>query len=195
MDKTCCIFGDSVVQAEYVKNSWPTLLREFLEEKYKNDWFDFFNLGIGGNTTYDILKRLKNECEARMSTQIVFGIGVNDSGYYKNSGDQIVPKEKFAGNLGKIIEISKKFTSDITFVGLVLGDDSLLQPFPESSQGKSYSRDRVVEYDKALENVATENGCKYIYLFDKLNNGDFMDGLHPNEKGHNKMFEEIKKFF
>ena len=94
-----------------------------------------------------------------------------------------------------ITKVAKRITQDVTFVGLVLGDDSLLQPFPESSKGKSYTAERVKNYDSLLKEIAEKNECKYIYLFDKLNFNDFQDGLHPNESGHKKMFEEIKKHF
>jgi len=195
MDKTFCVFGDSVVQAAYVKVSWVDLIKGYLEEKYKDDFINLFNLGIGGNTTDDVVARLKNESLARIPTSFIFGIGVNDSGFFKEPLKPIVEKERFVNNLEKIIRISKKLTKDIIFIGLVLGDDSLLQPFPESSQGKSYTAERVKEYDGLLKKTAEVNGCKYIYLFDKLNFRDFQDGLHPNDNGHNKMFEEIKKYF
>lgn len=195
MDKTFCIFGDSVVQAAYIKESWVNLLRIYLENKFKDEIVNVFNLGIGGNTTDDILTRLGVESKFRVPTTIIIGCGVNDSGYFKEPSKPIVEKERFKSNLESLIVMSKKFTVDITFVGLVLGDDSLLQPFPGSSSGKSYTKERSIEYDSELKKTAEGNGCKYIYLFDKLNYEDFSDGLHPNESGHRKMFEEIKKFF
>ena len=195
MDKTFCVLGDSVVQAAYVKISWVDLMKIFLELRHRNDFINLFHLGVGGNTANDILQRLESELSARGATSIIVGVGVNDSGYFKAPSKPIVEKERFVNNLEKIIRISKKLTKDIIFIGLVLGDDSLLQPFPESSQGKSYTAERVKEYDGLLKKTAEVNGCKYIYLFDKLNFRDFQDGLHPNDNGHNKMFEEIKKYF
>lgn len=194
MDKTICVFGDSVVQAAYIKRNWVDLLKNHLEEKYTNDFVNVFNLGIGGNTTDDVLDRFESELETRGATTIIFGIGVNDSGYFKITSKPIVEQARFVSNLEKIINLAKKYSQDIIFVGLVLGDDSLLQPFPGSSKGKSYERERTESYDELLKTTVEKVGCKYIYLYDKLEFRDFLDGLHPNESGHRKMFEEIKKY-
>jgi len=195
MNKIYCVFGDSVVHAAYIKESWVELLEGYLQEKYREDFVDVFNLGINGNTTDDVLARLENESLVRNPTSFIFEVGVNDSGYFRVPSKPIVEKERFISNLEKLIKLAKKFTGDITFIGLVLGDDSLLQPYPDSSKGKSYTVDGVKEYDKILKEIVEKNGCKYIYLFDKLNFDDFSDGLHPNGAGHKKMFEEIKKYF
>ncbi len=193
MDRTYCVFGDSIVQAAYIKNSWVDFLKNYLEEKHVEDFINVFNLGIGGNTTDDVLSRLENEAKFRGPTSLIFGVGINDSGYFRFPEKPIVEKERFISNLENIIKISKKFTNDIIFTGLVLGDDSLLQPFPGSSQGKSYTTERTIGYDKLIKEIAEKNNCKYIYLFDKLGFEDFSDGLHPNESGHKKIFEVIIK--
>jgi lysophospholipase L1-like esterase len=195
MDKTYCIFGDSVAQASYVATSWVELFRRFLEEKYPNDFINVFNLGIGGNTTNDLLTRFTNECLVRGPTSLIFQIGVNDSGYFRKLPNYIVSEENFKSNLNSLIKEAKKFSKDIAFLGLVLGDDSILRPLPESSTGKSYIKPRVDKYDSIIKEIVEKEGCKYIYLLDKLAFADFQDGLHPNDQGHGKIFKEIKKFF
>ena len=195
MDKTYCIFGDSVTQAAYIKNSWVDLIRQYFEEKYNNQFINVFNLGIGGNTSDDILKRFKTESEARMPTDIIFAFGVNDSGYFRTLDKPIIPEGRFIKNIEKLIGQAKTFSKNITFIGLTLGDDSLLKPFPESSQGKSYDITRVKDYNKTLNEIANENQCKFISIINTLNFDDFLDGLHPNEEGHRKMFDVIKESF
>lgn len=195
MDKTYCIFGDSVTQAAYIKNSWADLLRQYLEEKYNDQFINVFNLGIGGNTSDDIIKRFKTESEARMPTDIIFAFGVNDSGYFRTLDKPIVPEERFIKNIESLINEAKTFSKNITFIGLTLGDDSLLKPFPESSQGKSYDLNRVKGYDKTLCEMTNKNLCKFVSIIDALEFDDFLDGLHPNDKGHRKMFDVIKESF
>ena len=46
MDRTYCIFGDSVTQAAYVKTGWVDLLKQCLESKYSDDFINVFNLSI-----------------------------------------------------------------------------------------------------------------------------------------------------
>ncbi|MBP9758720.1 hypothetical protein KBD45_03420 [Candidatus Dojkabacteria bacterium] len=195
MDKTYCIFGDSVTQAAYVKSGWVDLFREYLEVKGADQFVNIFNLGIGGNTSVDILKRFKVESEARMPTEIIFAVGVNDSGYFRTLDKPIVSKEIFIENIESLIKEAKSFTNNITFIGLTLGDDSLFKPFPESSQGKSYDLHRVRDYDKTIEEIATRNQCRFVSLIEALKFEDFFDGLHPNDDGHMKMFNIIKDYF
>lgn len=195
MDRTYCIFGDSVAQAAYVKTGWVEQFRQFLEEKYPGDFINVFNLGIGGNTSENILQRFAFESSARKPTDIIFAIGINDSGYSKILSKPIVEENKFVANLEELISMAKKYCQNISFIGLALGDDSILKPFSKSSTGKSYSKERAKIYDRIIYNISEKNRCKFVYLMDKLNFEDFQDGLHPNEKGHRKMFEIIKNHF
>jgi lysophospholipase L1-like esterase len=152
-------------------------------------------LGINGNTSTDILNRFKKESEARNPTDIVFAFGVNDSGYFKTMDNLIVPEDVFTRNVEELIDLAKSITSNITFIGLTLGDDKLLKPLPQSSRGKSYDLNRVKIYDEKIKRIAEDNFCKYVPLTNMLEESDFMDGLHPNDQGHRKMFEVIKNYF
>lgn len=195
MDKTICVFGDSTVQAAYVKAGWVDLLRRHLEEKYPRDFVNVFKLGIGGHTSDDILQRFESEARVRAPSAIIFAFGVNDSGYFKVLTRPIVSAQRFTANVQAIITKAKQFSSDITFIGPALGDDSLLKPFPGSSRGKTYDRSRTEVYNRILEKTVTAGGCRFINLLDKLQPADFQDGLHPNDQGHTKIFEVIKNHF
>lgn len=178
MDKCYCIFGDSVTQAPYVEIGWPELLRRFLEDKYTNDYIHVFSLGISGNTAEDILGRFESESAVRLPTTLIFAIGINDS---KEDDEQ-----EFRADLEEIIKQAKKITADIVFVGAVLGDwqeDDLM------------SKRKTDRYNLILSGVAQANQCRFISLQDTLADADFMDGLHPNDVGHRKMFEVIKTYF
>lgn len=161
MDKTFCIFGDSVTQAAYVDVGWVDLLRHYLEQKYPSDFINVFNLGVGGNTSSDIVKRLDSEASARNPTHIIIAVGVNDE-----SPAEII-------NFEKLVQNAQKYTKNITFVGLV----------------NNYS------YNALIRSTIEKQQCKFIDLINALEPSDFMDELHPNDQGHKKMFEEIKKHF
>ena len=195
MDRSICIFGDSVTQADYVEENYVELLRKYLEKQYKDDYIQVYNLGVSGNTTKDILKRFEFESSVRNPTEMIFQIGINDSCYLWTEDKPMVSSDKFESNLKKLIIQAGGFTKNIVFLGLTLGDDSILKPFPGSLMGESYDLARVKKYDKILKEVVEKNFCRFIPLLDKLNFDDFLDGLHPNQNGHTKMFEEIKKYF
>lgn len=189
-----CIFGDSVTYAGYIKDSWANQLRWYLESKSDAE-YHLFNLGINANTSTDVLKRFDVEAAARNPNVIVFAAGVNDSAYLLDTKEPITDIEVFKNNLRILIEKAQEYTKNIIFIGLALGDDSLLKPYPESSRGKSYDISRVKQFDQAIREIAKERSCAYIEIFNNLGFTDFSDGLHPNESGHKKMYEVIKEHF
>ena len=178
MTKTFCVFGDSVTQAAYIPENWVNQLRRYLENKYRDDFIEVFNLGIGGNTTPDILKRFENEASARNPNFLIFAVGINDTKYTQPSN--------FKTNLLKLIMLAKKDTREIFFVGLVLGDWTGDEPF---------SQKKTNNFNQILKETADTTGVNFIDLQGVLTPNDFSDGLHPNVEGHKKMFETIKTEF
>jgi len=189
-----CIFGDSVTYAGYIKEGWVNLLRWHLEDSLDED-VEVFNLGINGETSVEILKRFETEASSREPDKIVFAFGINDSCYIIDTNKPLIDKNIFKDNVIKLLTSAKSYTSEIIFIGLVLGNDSLLKPFPESSTGKSYDHRKSKDYDQILMDLAQKNDCKYISLYETLENSDFLDGLHPNKSGHYKIFNVIKLHF
>jgi lysophospholipase L1-like esterase len=169
---TICIFGDSIVWgASDKKGGWVNSLKSSFM-----DFIHIYNLGVCGDTTDYLLERFKVECEAREPTKIVFAIGINDS-----SSDSGINIKKFENNLNELVKQAKEFTKDIVFIGLTRVDES-------KTQG-DYMNDKISEYDSVLKKVAGES---YVELFDLLEDADLEDGLHPNTKGHEKIFKRIQ---
>ncbi|MAZ67642.1 hypothetical protein CL652_02660 [bacterium] len=90
-------------------------------------------------------------------------------------------------NLG----ISGDTSADMVIVGLTPVIDSMLQPFPWSDSGKCYATKYVKEYNGALESLATKVGVDYISLFDEVKETELPDGLHPDEKAHERIAEKV----
>ncbi len=189
-EECICVFGDSITNGynDFENLGWC----ELLKNKYLSFENNIFNLGISGDNTEDLLKRFKVECEAREPTKIIFAIGINDSQYVLNKNNSRVDLIDFEFNLNRLILQSKCFTGDIIFVGLTKVDEKKVMPIPWN-ETKFYENEIIQKYDKVIEKVATENSLKYIPMFDLLNEGDLDDGLHPNTKGHKKMFEKINE--
>lgn len=62
------------------------------------------------------------------------------------------------------------------------------------SKDKFYSNDNIKKYDSAIKKTCVQNDIPFIQLIDLLEPGDLADGLHPNSRGHEKIFEKIKNF-
>ena len=183
-----CIFGDSITYGyDDLENSgWVNRLRNYTDNEIRK-CINIYNLGIPGINTDDLLKRVESECKFRKPTIIVFAIGINDSRYNDEYG-ACVPIDRFCDNLNRLIDISKKYTSKIVFIGLTnVNEENTIS----SNRDWNYSNQNVTKYDKKIEAVAMEKNVRYISLFDKLDKKDLSDGLHPDANGHEKMFQII----
>jgi len=184
-----CIFGASTTWGAWdsEKGGWVNRLRLFLE---KNDYdIDVYNLGVSGDNTNNILERFEVECEARLPTIIMFSVGDNDSA---KGSEVYIPVDKFKENLNKLIKLSKKFTDKIIFVGTKGIDESRTNPVYWDSS-VSYKLKNTEEYDKIVQEICKKDNVAYINI-PRLKNEELEDGVHPNEKGHEKIFLKVKDY-
>lgn len=194
MEKTICIFGDSITwgAVDPENGGWVAQLRRYFET---NDYdIAVYNQGISGDNTDDLLARFKVECTAREPQIIIFAIGINDSQYIKTKDNPRVSLEKFQNNLVELINQAKNFSDKIVFIGLTKVEQEKLMPIPWSTEEKFYDNDNVVRYNSIIEKVSVEHNLPFLSLLDLLEVNDLDDGLHPNSEGHKKMFLRIKEF-
>ena len=198
------VFGASIAQGYYDKEGgWIDRLKKyFLEQEIIHKWeqsINVFNLAISGNTTSEILERLKLETKPRnyKSHKLIFlfEIGLNDSIIIK--GKDKVSLKIFQKSLNEIIDFAKKYSKNIIFLGLTPVEEEKVSPMPWSPT-ESYSNKRIEEYDAIIRNVCKNYKVKYLDLFKYTNKQGFIkhldDGVHPNSEGHRKIFEIVRDF-
>jgi acyl-CoA thioesterase I len=179
-------FGDSITYGEYdgVFGGWVDILKRYE--------LILFNLGIRGETTEGLVKRISYEMAARNSADgniIFMGYGANDLA--KKDGNYVVNPEKFRNNIWGAIQTAKLFSNDIYLVSIL--------PFSKNvngvvvASGKLRTNDEVVVYNQILKDIAVENSLHYIDFYSAfLEDKEFLlsaDGVHPNEKGYGMMAE------
>ena len=200
------VFGDSIVWGfgDSEKGGWTNLLKVFFQssEYTKNLIFNtVYNLGIGGDTTDLLLERFRNEVEARVEENhgirktdiMIFAIGTNDSIFLNSKDNPRVNLEDFRKNLRELINQAKKFTKKIIFIGLNEVDESKTAPTPWN-KSRYWTNESMKKYDSMIRLVCQKNDILFIPMFDLLNKKDLIDGLHPNSRGHQKIFERVKDF-
>ncbi|QBA20213.1 SGNH/GDSL hydrolase family protein [Chryseobacterium indologenes] len=190
-------FGDSITYGEYdgVFGGWVDILKRYALQKFhegNGDELILFNLGIGGETTEGLLKRIPHELAARNSADgnIVFlSYGANDLAV--KDGAQIVEPDKFRSNIKEAVANARQFSNTIYLVSIL--------PFSQKidgvvvSSGKKRINEDVVTYNQILKNIAAEDSLGYIDFYSAfLDDKEILlsaDGVHPNEKGYGMMAE------
>jgi len=198
------VFGDSIPYGYYDKEGgWVERLRIlFLRRMIKDENFDYpiYNLIISGDYTKDVLRRFESEARERLHNEegiIIYSIGENDSQLLNKERRLIVSPEELKANIEKLINISRKFTKKVLFVGLTPVDEPKVNPVLWRTE-ISYKNEYIEKYDKIIESICRKNKIPFIKIFHEWLKSDYKnmleDGLHPNSKGHTKIFEIVKDF-
>ncbi|MGC9311002.1 MAG: SGNH/GDSL hydrolase family protein, partial [Candidatus Aenigmatarchaeota archaeon] len=62
---------------------------------------------------------------------------------------------------------------------------------------KNYNNERILEYNKILDEICGKKEITFVELlslFEERGKESLLfDGLHPNSKGHELIFQEVKK--
>ncbi|NIF04663.1 SGNH/GDSL hydrolase family protein [Chryseobacterium sp. Tr-659] len=190
-------FGDSITYGEYdgVFGGWVDILKRYALQQFhegNGDELILFNLGIGGETTEGLLKRIPHELAARNSADgnIVFlSYGANDLAI--KDGIQIVDPEKFKNNIKTAVIHARNFSNEIYLVSIL--------PFSQKidgvvvSSGKKRINEDVILYNQILKDIAAQESLVYIDFYSAfLEDKEILlsaDGVHPNEKGYGMMAE------
>ncbi len=192
MDNNICIFGDSIVWGAYdpENGGWATMLKNYYEEK---DGRNVYALGICGDTTEGLLKRLELEAFMRQPNLIIFAIGINDSQFLKKEKRTQISLDRFKSNLEELFNIANKFTDKVVFIGTTNVDDSRFT-MASYIEDHLYKSEIVKDYNNAIKDFSESKNAPFINVFDLLSKEDLEDGLHPNSQGHRKLFNKIKEF-
>ena len=195
------VFGASITYGVWDREGgWVQRLRKFLDEKHLSDpdfYYSVYNLGVSGDTTEDLLERFEFETEQRKKekeeTIFIIRIGENDAAFVHSKNDFWVPPEKFKENIKKLIDLARKYSSKIIFVGLTPPDESKTTPIPWNTD-ISYKVENSKRFNEISKSICKENNIYFIEIFKELYPKLQEDGLHPNSEGHQKMFEIVKDF-
>ncbi|KUJ53429.1 SGNH/GDSL hydrolase family protein [Chryseobacterium sp. JAH] len=189
-------FGDSITYGEYdgVFGGWVDILKRYALQKYNEGGNELilFNLGVGGETSEGLVKRIRNEMTARNAENgnVVFiGYGANDLAVKDQK--QIVNPEEFKANITEAIQQAQDFSKEIYLVSILPISEKIAGEI--SVTGKIRMNEDILVYNEVLKNIASENSLIYIdfhsaFFADKevlLSK----DGVHPNEKGYGMMAE------
>ena len=172
---TLCVFGDSIVVGSDDREAggWVARLRLDLNARGK---ISVYNLGVDGDRSEQLLRRLAGEAAARNASVTVISIGANDLGWHGSEGtDSALFRERY----DSILSEAERFTRRILVLGLLNVD--------EGNESHGVRNEQVVAFNGIIEELAREHGAEFLSLFGTLSPNDFVDGLHPSASGHAKL--------
>jgi len=187
------VFGDSISAGAYDNKvgGWVNRLNLLCMNKCEDVLV--YNRSISGDSTKDLLKYVKVECEALNPEIVIFAIGINDSRYTKTTDNYYVPPKQFEKNLKKLIKITRRFTKKIVFLALSAVDENKVTPKPWHDTEYYYQKN-IDEYNLIIRKICKADNLEVIPLKRELTKNMLFDGLHPNSKGHQQIFEIVRDF-
>lgn len=201
-------FGDSITYGQWdlTNGGWATQLRLLVDEKRKdnsNYYGLVYNLGIPGETTDGLVKRFMSEFEQRERKAkaeeniFIFAYGANDACLVPSKNEFLVPTSRFFLNLETVIIEAKRHSSKI----LLLNITPVIDKLTVSPEGKDKSRlnQYITPYNEDIRRLAENYHLETLDINDAFmkigHEGLFCsDGLHPNEKGHELIFNMVKRY-
>ena len=159
-----------------------------------------FNGGIGGDTAYDMNKRLDGDIFSKDPTVLMVTFGMNDSGYYEYNGDNAKEfgEQKYQESIKNFQQMEKRFKdlpdTRIVMLGTSPYDETVKIKDNTVFKKKNETIKRIVEYQKES---ATKNGWEFtdlnapmVALNQQLQQKDSTltlcgnDRIHPDNDGH-----------
>lgn len=190
-------FGDSITRGENdsEKGGWADRLKAYCMKlflKNRKDEICVFNMGIGGETTEGLVKRFVSEFDTRLlkdgSNIVTLAYGANDIALL--NGKNTVSLEKFSNNLNLCINHALKHDATVYLINIlpVLEDDN---------NTKKRALKDILRYNDILLSIAQKQNINLIDVHSKFDiiKEELLtyDGVHPNSKGHEKIFNIVKE--
>ncbi|MEH7416719.1 SGNH/GDSL hydrolase family protein [Neobacillus drentensis] len=192
--------GDSTNQGGYLP-----YLKTMLEKEKGIQEADFYNYGVKGNRTTQLLKRLKS-LELRpilkQSNLVILTIGGNDiMKIVKDNisdlqvSDFLKEKESYRSHLTQIFDVILKENPNASIV--LVG---VYNPFSKWFSDVEEMDQIIVEWNQIGESVVNQYSQSYFVSIEDLflhpdEDVLYTDNFHPNDKGYKLMAERLNEAF
>lgn len=194
------VIGDSIVYGKWdSEGGWVVRLRKWIDEKYnlyKGGNFQVYQLGIPGEVAIRQVERFENELTTRLTTDddkyvVLIAVGVNDSCPNNWMTNKQTPEENYKKAFSTMIDIARQHKCKVGVIGLTPVN-------PEKSKKLLFTNEEVKKYDQYISDVCKEKDIPKLDVFDILDSKNFsdllLDSVHPNNEGHQIIFEHVLSF-
>ncbi len=141
-----------------------------------------------------MLEHIEQDYRSVQPTHAIIAVGVNDAALL--NGKEVVPIENFAENIRTIFKIAKAITDHVLYIPPLYVDEN--RTLPAEWADLHYINERIEKYGNAAIAICKEEDVAYLDLRDEWKEIDlramFVDGVHPNAKGHEFIFRKVLEF-
>lgn len=181
--ETLACFGDSITAGARTYLGYPEYSADFLQREIGNSW-NVLNIAANGFTTCDLLRNITADgynIEQSNPDFFTLLIGTNDA---KKSTSLNEFRIAYDLIVLKILLLTKHKN------GIIISIPSFRRglKFPY----KYDMNTKVHEYNKTIVSIGRKYGLKVLDL--ELEDEDFFDGIHLNEKGSIKVAVQISNY-
>lgn len=158
-----------------------------------------YNLGIGGDTTGGMVKRILPEAVLRKPGLILIASGLNDTHRIgKNDAPCPTSPDDFKKNIRLLIKQGKTL-GDVAFIGVYPIDETRTAPLTYWKKDIYFFLKDAIEYEQYVKDICQNQNVPYCDVFNKWLKEDYKkwlheDGLHANATGHERIYKELKSF-
>jgi lysophospholipase L1-like esterase len=195
------VFGASSAQGYWdSKGGWADRLKQYyFDLRLKDlsvDQPGIMNLGVSDDTTTHVLKRMESEAEARQNAKgISFIIQVGSNNAAELDGKMRSTPEQYKTDLSQLVEKARQLSDKILVIGFPAVDEARTCPLIWAPN--MYFKNKNI---RLFENVAAtlcqEADIPFLALHEEFEKSDkdlhAHDGLHPNDAGHQLIFELVR---
>ncbi len=188
-------FGDSIITGmnDEVHGGWFNRLQH--ELSVSNQHTTCTNFGVPGQITQEVLQNFDALIQSHViqdaKLTIVLATGVNDSQIF--GGRHRITVEAFEEQFIELVRKALNYTNDVYVIGLTHVDEAKTNPIIFHSQ-MCFRNDRIQAFDTIIKEVCLSKKVCYIPLSGLLAKIELTDGLHPNSKGHEKIYQRIRQY-
>lgn len=204
--KQVFILGASAVYGVGAEHAgWGDLVKQYyhsmmFSEGGMGEFFEVYNFAKPGVTIDFIIDTYPRHFEdySKGSKVItIASVGGNNSRAKDEPTNYASTPESYSEELAQLIDVLKKSSEKIIFVSTVYVDETKTNPITTSHGNKYYfTNARRKQFEEITKGLCAQNGIGFVdvpvleeewrqkYLY--------QDGLHPNQAGHQLIFNAIK---
>lgn len=195
-------FGDSITWGAWEEEGgWADRLKRSYYayvESHTDAWIEIYNLGIPSDSSDDVAERFSGEVAARIDDQntgrvFIFALGANDAKFHAQNHHFRCSPEQFEKNIRTLVKKAKDLSGKIYLLNVLPVIDEK-NTSPDSIRSNAF----IEMYNALLKKISEEEQVELIDINTAYKNADLAallgdDGLHPNTKGHELIFQTVKE--